>query len=243
MRRISWLFPVAVSAAALLLLATPAGAVRPSQSGGAVRRCGDRFVPAVVGGRRTCLQTQMACSSRWNAAYRRYLFSCSRGYLVYWWRGLLNRPLRLPVLGAGEPCPADVPTGTLVGRAGAYGGPAFGPGPAYPTLSVRDGRAALSYLLGWGGFDGWDGAKVLWTVPRYTGPYIVRGRQLDGAGELRFDQGPSWTNRLHPELRLVGPYADLNPAATFLQAPGCYAYQVDGRGFSYRIVFEAAPAG
>jgi hypothetical protein len=116
--------------------------------------------------------------------------------------------------------------------------PAFGPGPAYPTLASEGGGAVLHYLASWG-YEGWDGTKLLWTVPKYVGPYIVRGRQLDGPGELRFDQGPNWSNKLHRELRLVGPYPRLNPAATFLRGPGCYAYQVDGRGFSYLIVFEA----
>jgi hypothetical protein len=40
-------------------------------------------------------------------------------------------------------------------------------------------------------------------------------------------------------LRLVGPYPRLNPAATYGRATGCSAYQVDGRGFNYLIVFEA----
>jgi hypothetical protein len=233
MRRISWLLPAAASVAALALFAAPAGGADRSGSS----RCGDQFVAATVGGRHRCLQWQMSCRSSWNADYHRYLFDCRNGYLVYWWRGLLRRPLRIPTLASGTPCPATEPTGSL----GAYGAPAFGPGPAYPTLDLRDGHAALTYLVGWG-LEGWDGNKVLWTVPRYRGPYIVRGRQLDGPGVLRFDQGPQWTDKLHNELRLVGPYADLNPAATFLRAPGCYAYQVDGRGFSYQIVFEAQPA-
>jgi hypothetical protein len=228
MRRISWPLPAATSVAALLVLPAPAGA---HQHGG----CSDRFVPAVIAGRQRCLQWQMACRSRWNADYHRYLFDCHNGYLVYWWRGLLRRPLRIPTIAAGTPCPASEPAG---GGSDTYGGPHFGPGPAYPTLGVRDGHASLTYQLGWG-YKGWDGTKVLWTVPHYRGPYIVRGRQLDGPGVLRFDQGPNWTNRLHAELRLVGPYADLNPAATFLRGPGCYAYQVDGRGFSYTIVFQA----
>jgi hypothetical protein len=179
----------------------------------------------------------MACRSRWNADYRRVYFDCHDGFLVYWWRGLLRRPLRASALAPGAPCPASEATGSL----GAYGAAAFGPGPAYPTLAAHDGRAALTYQSNWA-FAGWDGTKVLWTVPNYRGPYIVRGARLDGPGMLRFDQGPQWTNKLHSELRLVGPYADLNPAATFLQGPGCYAYQVDGRGFSYEIVFTAAPA-
>lgn len=118
---------------------------------------------------------------------------------------------------------------------------AFGPGPAYPTLGSASGHAELVYLPT-DGPDGWGGNKVLWTVPRYYGPVVVRGRQIDGANELRFDRGPTWTNRLHRELRLVGPYPELNPAATYLLSPGCYAYQVDGRGFSYLIVFQARAA-
>ena len=232
MRRISWLLPAATSVAALLSTA-PASAGRSAVA----RPCGDQFVSAVVGGRQRCLQRYMACRSHWNADYHRYLFDCHNGGLVYWWRGLLRRPLRIPTVAPDTPCPASEPNGSL----GTYGAAAFGPGPAYPTLGVRDGRAALTYLPGWG-YEGWDGTKVLWTVPHYRGPYIVRGRQLDGPGVLRFDQGPQWTNKLHNELRLVGPYADFNPAATFLRAPGCYAYQVDGRGFSYRIVFEARSA-
>ena len=96
---------------------------------------------------------------------------------------------------------------------GAPGGSRHLP-PRLLRRHLRDGHAFLTYLIGWG-YDGWDGTKVLWTVPRYNGPYIVRGRQLDGTGELRFDQGPTWTNKLHEELRLVGPYGLLNPAATF----------------------------
>ncbi len=30
-----------------------------------------------------------------------------------------------------------------------------------------------------------------------------------------------------------------NPSYTRVQGPGCYAYQVDGDGFSYTIVFRA----
>lgn len=239
MRRISCLWLAATSVAGLLLLPTPAGAHRSVQSA----RCGDRFVSAVIGGRHRCLQWQMACRSRWNADYHRYLFDCHNGFLVYWWRGLLRRSMRLPTLPPGAPCPASEQNGTLGehGNVDARAAPAFGPGPAYPTLQSDGGRAALHYTE-WGGFPGWGGSKVLWTVPRYTGPYTVRGRQLDGPNKLRFDWGPQWTHELHEALRLRGTLAVLNPAATFLQAPGCYAYQVDGRGFSYAIIFEAQAA-
>jgi hypothetical protein len=238
MRRISWLSLVAASAAALAYGSASALSGPASMS----HRCGTGFVHAVVGGRHRCLQQGMICRSRLNAAYHRHLFHCERGYLGYWWGGLVRRPLRIPTLTAGVACPASTPEGTLGerGNVDTQTAPAFGPGPAYPTLSSEGGHAVLPYLTGWG-YEGWDGTKLLWTVPGYRGPYIVRGRQLDGPSRLQFDQGPNWSNKLHNELRLVGPYPRLNPAATFLRGPGCYAYQVDGRGFSYVIVFEARP--
>ncbi len=178
---------------------------------------------------------------QFNSAYHRYLFNCTRGNLVYWWAGLLRRPLQIPTISAGSACPAAEQNGTLGdhGNLDVATAPAFGPGPAYPTLASEGGRAVLRYPVGWAPYKGWDGTKLLWTVPRYNGPYIVRGQQLDGPNNLQFDQGPQWSDKLHDELRLVGPYSRLNPAATYLRAPGCYAYQVDGRGFSYLIAFEA----
>jgi hypothetical protein len=177
-----------------------------------------------------------------NPSYHRYAFHCSHGSLRFWWTGLLRRPLKVPTLAPGSACPASTVGGTLGerGNVDAPDVPAFGPGPAYPTLGAQSGHGELIYSPT-GGLDGWGGTKMLWTVPRYYGPVVVRGRQLDGPNELRFDRGPSWTNRLHRDLRLIGPYPRLNPAATYVLSPGCYAYQVDGRGFSYLIAFEARP--
>jgi hypothetical protein len=88
-------------------------------------------------------------------------------------------------------------------------------------------------------YAGWAGTKALWTVPRYGGPVLIRGRQLDGPNPLGFDVGPGWTWSVLPEIRLVGPEPGLHPAATFVRSPGCYAYQVDTVRSSYLIVFEA----
>jgi hypothetical protein len=88
-------------------------------------------------------------------------------------------------------------------------------------------------------YRGWYGTKALWTIPRYTGAVLVRGRQLDGDGGLGFDRGPGWSNRVHNALRLVGPESGLHPAATFVRRPGCFAYQVDVLHASYLIVFRA----
>ncbi len=35
---------------------------------------------------------------------------------------------------------------------------------------------------------GWGGVKVIWIInPSYTGPLLIRGRQLDGSHEVRFN--------------------------------------------------------
>ena len=72
----------------------------------------------------------------------------------------------------------------------------------------------------------------------YRGPVLVRGRQLDGPNELRFNRG-----LLPPrEMRILpAPQLRTEPSFTRVRAPGCYGYQVDGIGFSYLIVFEAKP--
>jgi hypothetical protein len=75
----------------------------------------------------------------------------------------LRRPLRLPTLKRGAPCP--------VARAHQVN-PAFaavlGDGPAYPTDSAgswRHGRIE----------GGWYYAKVLWVAnPAHPGPFLVR---------------------------------------------------------------------
>ena len=89
--------------------------------------------------------------------------------------------------------------------------------------------------LAWNG-GAWGVQKLLWFVhPRYRGPVLVRGVQLDGANRVRFERGA-----LPPaELRLpVGTRA--RPSFVRIRKPGCYAFQIDGLTFSRSIVFRAA---
>ena len=155
------------------------------------------------------------------------------------WHGL-QRPLRIPSIVPGTPCPtaARDPRGELT-RIGFHGA-AWGVGPAYPIGLGSESRPQLGYLdpipqssefFG----SGWSGNKVLWVVDRaYRGPVLIRGRRLDGPEELRFERGFPPPR----ELRLTAP---ATPSYTRVRVAGCYAYQVDGLGFSYLIVFEARP--
>ena len=70
----------------------------------------------------------------------------------------------------------------------------------------------------------------------------IRGRRIDGPQELRFGDGARPGAEL--ELDTSDPDAAEGgwpnfPSYTRLRAPGCYAYRVDGEGFSAVIVFEA----
>jgi hypothetical protein len=205
------------------------------------RGCAADETRAIVGSRVVCLSEGVSCRSRYQKRYRQYGFRCRGGSLEYDWAAL-HRPLHVPMIAAGTPCPASAPRPNV--DAAVLARPAFGPGPAYPTLDGSSGHAVVG--LTWRPTDppylGWAGTKVLWTVPTYTGAVLIRGRQLDGPNPVGFDLGPTWTNRVLPEIRLRGPEYGLHPAATFVRTPGCYAYQVDTRRSSYLIVFEARDA-
>ena len=211
-------------------------------------QCSSSEIPGTIGGRIACLIWDAACKSTYASQYRRYGFRCDRGGLRYVWPSpaSLRRPLHIPTLQPGAKCPATVANGTLGqrGNTDAAASPAFGPGPAY-VMGLEGGSGSAVLTLTWPTaganqpYEGWAGTKALWTVPRFAGPVLIRGRQIDGPGPLGFDLGPNWTSTVLSELKLNGPKSSLNPAATFVKSAGCYAYQVDTSRSSYLIVFEA----
>ena len=214
-------------------------------------RCGLGSTQAIIGRNKVCLVEGRPCHRRLERQYRRYLYTCSAGTLRTYWAGL-RRPFTLSQISPGAECPIATTTVSLSERGIVTLGdlPAWGPGPAYPTALGRGPRPQLVFVYppepgsGWEE-SGWGGSKNIWVVsPSYRGPVLVRGRQLDGPNEVRFENGrPAFTlqSALYPssELRLRGPEPFGNPSTTRLRAPGCYAFQVDGRGLSYSIVFEA----
>ncbi len=155
--------------------------------------------------------------------------------------GALRRPLRLPTLAAGAPCPRTGGRSTDPAL-----GHAVGDGPVYATLpfigATNLGKQRPSN-------DGWYVTKVVWLVrPDYAGPVMIRGHQIDGSGEMRFAGNESAESaRSVVELRLVGiagmaldaPGWNFWTSGIFVRTPGCYAYQVDGIDFSDVVVFEA----
>jgi hypothetical protein len=151
--------------------------------------------------------------------------------------------LHIPALQAGESCPVS-----RLRTVSPDFGPGLGDGPVYPVGFTERSVLLFEYpphkrsvFAG----SKWSGQKVLWiSDPKYEGPILIRGRQLDGRNEVRFGHGGDLKPR--PELAfesgeavgVAGDWWDF-PSYTRLRAPGCYAYQVDGDGFSDVIVFRA----
>lgn len=106
----------------------------------------------------------------------------------------------------------------------------------------------------------WRSAEVLWlSRPSYRGPTLVRGRQLDGRARLGFgDQSRprrqrrlppgswmeerralrAWGQTIKPRKGWRAAVSTVRIAPTGRHQP-CYGFQVDGKGFSYPIVFWA----
>jgi hypothetical protein len=145
-------------------------------------------------------------------------------------RTALQRPLHLPHLAPGAACPVShADRSVRFDRFGIARG--IGPGPAYP-IGLAHGVLVLVPSPE-GGI--WAGQKVLWFVhPRYSGPVLVRGRRLDGPGLVRFGRGVVPAAELH-----LPAGTREQPSFTRLRSLGCYAYQIDGLGFSRVIVFRA----
>src|SRR5579859_1171726 len=150
------------------------------------------------------------------------------------WAGLRGRPLHVPGLLPGAPCP--VTPGQVVTPGF---GPALGAGPVYAvglgTAGVRDVDDSIFPAP-------WGGQKVLWIAdPGDPGPVLIRGHQLDGPNEVRFGGGAAPAAELQLQAGAPGgaPAWSNWPSYTRVRGPGCYAYQVDGPGFSEVIPFIA----
>ena len=158
---------------------------------------------------------------------------------------LEQRPLQLPAMEKAAACPEP-----FIRSVAGYDFQVIGEGPVYSLFYLKaigvNGNVAVAK-------DGWHWNKVVWARdPQYTGPIVIRGRQLDGPATLRFQwkrDGDPAPELAHASLH-VPPYAPGISRLTdgsgrweemmtwvVVRAPGCYGVQIDGVGFSAIIVF------
>jgi hypothetical protein len=149
----------------------------------------------------------------------------------------LRRPWRVERHQPGTRCPVT----TKATRPDKALGPVQG-GWLVGPIGLVDGR--LDYAApdpgGLWADPTWAGQKVAWAVnPALTTPVLIRGRQLDGPGDVRFDDPAVEELLLDPTNdALPGGWRDY-PSFTRLRTPGCYAYQIDAAVGSFTIVFRA----
>ena len=164
-----------------------------------------------------------------------------------------QRPLEVPTRSADEPCFLEryavhlpgVPAEAGLGRGPVH--PVFRAVPRILDLFSTDERSSPRT---------WPSAEVLFvSEPDYHGPVLIRGRQMDGQGELAFGDRPTpapelflpqggWNSARNRKVwdgrRLNLPEGWRVELATIrIGANGCYALQLDGTSFSQVIKFEA----
>jgi hypothetical protein len=157
----------------------------------------------------------------------------------------LRRPLHLPRVDSAGACPTSLGESYSNSQ---FGGIALGDGPVLPLVAVHRSRDigpaknGILHVRPYADYPGnWLWVKTLWiSFPRYQGPILLRGRQLDGVNPLAMGEPPT----IDPELP-AGPTGNGEegfrewPGGTWVKAAGCYAWQIDGLDFSYVIVFRA----
>ena len=101
--------------------------------------------------------------------------------------------------------------------------------------------------------------KIVWAAdPRYSGPIRIRGGRIDGSGQVLFASSDNRLGgapvktiertQLVPELDLLesnSTFPNVSktwrmwPSEMFVSTPGCYAWQIDGIGFTEVITFHS----
>ena len=162
----------------------------------------------------------------------------------------LRRAITLPKLPSGSACPRS--TGKEIDTK-VFGGFYLGPGPYYANIVATRDAQGIYHWEDARPDDEWQFLKTHWTAPpTYFGAALIRGRRLDGTGDVRFngDDQPGAINTssgltLVLELRFRGrspsdsDWMDA-PTVTRVKAAGGYGLQVDTAERTYSIVFEVA---
>ncbi|MGH2828957.1 MAG: hypothetical protein ACRDJM_00585 [Actinomycetota bacterium] len=153
-------------------------------------------------------------------------------------------PQARETLSPGEPCPR--PRGRSVH---SDLGLAFGDGPVYAILTGAPQDTGVGLVRYGAAASNANGAavKVLWVWDgRYNGGVLVRGRRIDAPGSIPIEAEPPAQAAGATVTFPGGEPLDRSGwhvwgSTARFGAAGCYAFLVDGIGFSSSIVFEAAP--
>ena len=89
---------------------------------------------------------------------------------------------------------------------------------------------------------GWLAFKSLWVVaPSYQGPLLVRARRIDAPGRVELLSGASPGPLVVPPGPTINDFSRTRtaPVGTYVSGPGCFAFQIDGKGFAESIVLSA----
>lgn len=164
----------------------------------------------------------------------------------------LRQPFHLPRLPAGERCPTTTGTSFMNSY---FGGVGLGTAPVRPDIGNAGDLTHGRIMLGTTEDPGWFGIQTVWySVPSYRGPWSVRAARLSGSGRIELGSEPAPRPKpggspFSPVAVGAAPGDTINtgdgyrtdPRTTWISAPGCYAFQVSGLGFSELIVFQALP--
>ncbi len=105
-----------------------------------------------------------------------------------------------------------------------------------------DLRHGIVLLSSNSGVAGWLAFKTLWfSAPAYRGPFLIRAQRLDGQGPIAFGETPILSPLVVPPGETLNSHAGYRtaPGGTWVKAPGCYGWQIDGLNFSEVIVVDA----
>ena len=148
----------------------------------------------------------------------------------------LRRPLHLPTLSTGEPCPVS----TARSRGGL--GVALGDEPPF-ALSVP--RATMELVRARARDDGWYAYRTVWLAPAgFRERVLVRGRRLDRSRAVAFASAVK--ARARSELRLAygrSKRQQTRTAYTLVRSPGCFGLQADSPASSGVLVLGAVLGG
>jgi hypothetical protein len=152
----------------------------------------------------------------------------------------LRRAPRFPALASGRKCPVSKAHSVETPFSGRI--LAFGSGPVGMSVDTSAGDLRRGVILGLTDEPGWLALKThFFARPSYRGPFVVRVLRLDRSGLVDIGGAPIDAPLVIPPGPTANTFSGWReaPVATWMKAPGCYAWSVDGLGFHETVVLRA----